>query len=232
MDKRILRKLSYGVYVVSSRRGEQLNGQIVNAAMQVTSDPAQIAIALNKGNLTHDLVKESKVFTVCILADDTPLTLVGLFGFKSGRDIDKFADVPCRVCTSGCPVVLHHTLGYLEARVVHEVDLGTHALFVGEVVDAELLRDGEPMTYAQYHRVKGGKTPATAPTFVGEQQPSSKKEESKMQKYVCTVCGYVYDPAEGDPEANVPAGTSFEDLPDDWICPVCGASKDQFEPQD
>jgi len=230
MDTKVFHKISYGVYVVSSKKGNQINGQIANAVMQVTSSPPQVAIALNKDNLTHEYVRTNKMFTVCILEQETPLNVIGLFGFKSGREVDKFADVSSRLCPSGCPVLVDYSLGYVEAKVVHELDLGTHTLFVGEVIDAQSLKDGEPMTYAYYHQVKRGTTPKAAPTFVVEETPTT-KEETVMKKYVCEVCGYVYDPAEGDPDHGVPAGTPFEKLPDDWTCPVCGATKDQFAPE-
>jgi len=231
MDTKILRKISYGVYIVSSKRGEEINGQVANAVMQVTSDPPRVAVALNKDNLTHEFVKDSGMFTVCILAQETPLKLIGLFGFKSGRETDKFADVPCRMCDSGCPVVVEHSLGYVEARVIQQLDLGTHTLFVGEVIDAQVLAEGEPMTYAYYHQVKKGTTPSKAPTFVEAEPTTAKKEGTTMKKYVCQVCGYVYNPEEGDADGGIAAGTSFEQLPEDWVCPVCGATKDQFEPE-
>ena len=152
--------------------------------------------------------------------------LIGRFGFSSGREGDKFSGVKYKLAENGCPVLLEHVVGYLAGEVVKEVDLGTHTLFVGEVGEAEVLGGGEPMTYAYYHRVKRGTTPKAAPTF---QRP---EKETAMKKYVCTVCGYVYDPEKGDPEGDIPPGTPFEDLPDDWVCPVCGASKDQFEPEE
>jgi flavin reductase (DIM6/NTAB) family NADH-FMN oxidoreductase RutF/rubredoxin len=224
--------MSYGVYVISSKLGDKVNGQIANAAMQVTSDPPKVAVALNKENLTHDFIKTSAIFTLCVLAEDTPMVTIGLFGFKSGRDVDKFSEIPCEICSSGCPVLLEHSLGHFEAEVVHEVDLGTHTLFVGEVVGAKVLREGEPMTYAYYHQVKRGKTPKTAPTFVATPTPLPEKEESAMKKYVCSVCGYVYDPEKGDSASGIPGGVAFEDLPEDWVCPVCGAGKDEFEPEE
>jgi rubredoxin len=101
---------------------------------------------------------------------------------------------------------------------------------MGEVTEGELLDDGEPMTYAYYHEVRRGTTPETAPTYI--KTITEKKEEGKMKKYKCTVCGYIYDPDKGDTDGGIAPGTPFEDLPDDWTCPVCGASKDQFEPEE
>jgi flavin reductase (DIM6/NTAB) family NADH-FMN oxidoreductase RutF/rubredoxin len=232
MDTKALRTLSYGLYIVSSRSGDKFNGQIANTLFQVTSDPLRVIASINKENLTHAYIEESGVFTVSVLAADAPMTLIGTFGFKSGRDIDKFSSLSYRTEGAGCPVILDHTLAFLDAKVVDTVDVGTHTLFVGEVTDAGVLAEGDPMTYAYYHQVKGGKTPEKAATFLKEEavhKEEKKEETTAQQRYVCNVCGYIYDPATGDPEAGVPAGTPFEELPGAWVCPVCGASKEEFD---
>ncbi|KPJ56181.1 MAG: High molecular weight rubredoxin [Deltaproteobacteria bacterium DG_8] len=224
MDPKALYKISYGLYVITSKKGDQINGQTANALIQVTAEPPAIAIGINKQNLTNEFIKESKVFTVSILSQDTPLNFIGQFGFKSGRDINKFDQVNYKLGKTGAPIVLDNTLAYLEVKVNQEIDVGTHTIFVGEIVDSEVLKDGEPMTYAYYHQVKRGTTPKTAPTY--------RKEEKKpvsLPKYQCTVCRYIYDPEKGDPDGGIAPGTPFEDIPANWKCPVCGASKDQFE---
>lgn len=226
MDSKVFHQLGYGLYVIGSRSGDKVNARIANALIQVTSEPSRVAFALNKGNLTHDLVKESRVFSASILATSAPLEPIGRFGFRSGRDGDKFEEVKFKVAGNGCPVLLEHTLGFLAGRVTGEMDIGTYTLFVGEVGEAEVPDQGEPMTYAYYHMVKKGTTPKAAPTYV-----RPREEEREMKKYVCSVCGYVYDPEKGDPENGVEPGTPFEELPEDWVCPVCGASKDEFEPE-
>jgi len=229
MDPRVFHKISYGLYVVSSRKGEGVNGQIANTIFQVTSQPPQIAACINTQNLTHEFIRESGVFAVSILSQETPLKFIGHFGFRSGREFDKFRDIPYKLGVTGAPIALENALAYLEAEVSLSFELGTHTLFIGRVVAAEVLREGEPMTYAYYHMVKGGRTPRTAPVF-HEEKPE--KEVGRMQRYRCTVCGYIYDPENGDPDSGVEPGTSFEDLPDDWVCPVCGAAKDAFERED
>ncbi len=230
MDTKVFRKISYGVYIVSSRNGDRINGQAANAVMQVCSEPPEIAIGINKENLTHEFIKESGVFAASILSQDAPLGLIGKFGFKSGREVDKFEDVPYRLGETGCPILLEHTLGYFECTVVKDLDVGTHTLFIGGVVDAQVFNEDKPMTYAYYHQVKRGTTPKTAPTYV--EIKDERKEEKAMKKYKCTVCGYIYDPDKGDPEGGIAPGTPFEKLPDDWVCPVCGASKEEFEPEE
>ncbi len=191
-----------------------------------------IAVSINKKNLTHEYITESKVFTVSILSTDTPMTLIGKFGFKSGRDIDKFADTDYKVGETGAPVVLDSTLAYLEARVLNSMDVGTHTIFTAEVVGGEVLNDIVPMTYEYYHQVKKGTAPKTAPTYLkeGNEEMEQSDKKSAGGKYRCTVCGYIYDPAVGDPDSGIMPGTSFGEIPGDWVCPICGASKPEFEP--
>lgn len=234
VDRRAFYTISYGLYVVAAHRGEKLNGQIANTVFQVTSDPARIAVSLNKANLTHEYVTQSGTFTVSVLEQETPMAFIGLFGFKSGREVDKLAQVGHKTGARGAPVVTEHALATLEVKVVGQLDAGTHTIFLGEVVAAEVLKEGTPLTYAYYHLYTKGKTPQNAPTY---QPPAAGKAGAKaegkgmaMKRYVCNVCGYVYDPAKGDPDNGIAPGTAFADLPDDWVCPVCGAGKDEFYP--
>jgi flavin reductase (DIM6/NTAB) family NADH-FMN oxidoreductase RutF/rubredoxin len=225
MNLKALHNLSYGLYVVASQKQGKLNAQIANTVVQVTSEPPTISVCINKQNLTHEFISESKVFTASMLSRDTPLSFIGHFGFKSGREVDKLKDVNYKLGETKAPIVLDHSLAYLEARVINQVDVGTHTIFIGELVGADVLREGEPMTYAYYHQVKRGTTPKTAPSYIEER----KETVSKMAKYKCSVCGYIYDPELGDPDSGIKPGTPFEEIPNDWVCPVCGASKDQFE---
>ncbi len=227
MDLRALYAISYGMYVVGARKEGKINAQIANTVIQVCSEPPTISVCINKGNLTHEYIKSSKVFTVSVLAQDAPLKFIGNFGFRSGRDVNKFENVKYRIGETKAPVVLDHALSVMEAKVVNEADAGTHTIFVGELVAAEVLGEGEPMTYAYYRQVKQGTTPKTAPSYI--EQKREKEGDTKLPKYKCSVCGYVYDPSKGDPDNGIKPGTPFEQLPDDWTCPVCGASKDEFE---
>jgi len=225
MNTDAFRLVSYGMFIISSKKGRDFNGQIANTVFQVCAEPPVMAVCINKKNFTHEFIEKSRIFTVSILSKETPMKLIGQFGFKCGRDIDKFENVEYKVGMTGAPIVLDSTVGYLEVEVMKSMDVGTHTLFVGKVVEADILGDGEPMTYAYYHQIKGGKSPEAAPTYI----KSEKEEVKKVEKYVCKVCGYVYDPEKGDEDGGIPPGTPFEDIPDDWVCPVCGASKDQFE---
>lgn len=232
MDKKTLHKISYGLYVVCSRNNDKYNGQIANAVFQVTAEPPTIAISINKQNLTHEYISKSKVFTMSILSVEAPMTFIGKFGFKSGRDIDKFADTKYELGKTEVPIVKDYSIGCVEGRVIDKVDVGTHTVFIANIEDAMLFGKQEPMTYEYYHKVKGGYSPKTAPTYYKEMDKAEKKEEKNMDKYVCDVCGYIYDPELGDPDNGVPAGTAFEDVPDDWVCPVCGAPKTSFSKEE
>ncbi len=225
MNSKALYKLGYGVYIVTSKKGEKINGQIANTVFQITSEPATLAISINKNNLTWEYIKESKVFAVSIIAQDTPIGFIGQFGFKSGRDTDKLAGVNYKVGQTGAPVILDNTTSFMEARVTQQVDVGTHTIFIGEIVDADVFNEKPCMTYEYYHQVKRGTTPKTAPSYVEEK----KEETPKMAKYKCTICGWVYDPAVGDPDGGIAPGTPFEKIPDTWVCPMCGAGKSDFE---
>ena len=124
MNLEALHRLGYGLYVVSSKRGDRLNGQIANTVFQITSQLLTVAVGINKQNLTHEFIKESKVLVVSILSRDTPLSFIGRFGFKSGRDIDKFDGIGYRIGETQAPVVTDNTLADIEARVIQEVDVG------------------------------------------------------------------------------------------------------------
>ncbi len=231
LDTQAMLTLGYGFYVVTSRKGERFNGQISNAIMQVTDTPPRLASAVNKDSLTHEFICDSGVFVVNVLSELMPMDLIRMFGFRSGRDTDKLSQVSYEIgSTTGCPVITDHAVACMEVRVETTLKCGTHTLFIGEVVGARFLESQKPMTYAYYREVLNGKTPPTAPTYraLGVVKTSKNRKGIIMDKYVCDVCGYVYDPVIGDPDNDVEPGTPFEDLPDGWVCPECGAGKDEF----
>jgi flavin reductase (DIM6/NTAB) family NADH-FMN oxidoreductase RutF/rubredoxin len=224
MNPKALQKLGYGLYVVCSKKEDKFNGQIANTLFQVCSEPPVVAVAINRQNLTHEFIVRSKVFTGSILSQEAPLSFIGNFGFNSGRQSDKFKGVGYKLGETGVPIVLDHALAYLEAKVINHIEVGTHTVFLGEMVGGDVVKEGEPMTYAYYHQVKRGTTPKSAPSYVGE----TKKAVSRGISYKCNVCGYLYDPEKGDPDGGIKPGTPFEEIPDNWVCPVCGAPKDMF----
>lgn len=233
VDLAALNTLTYGLYILTTAAGERHNGLVVNTVVQVAAEPCEVSVSINKQSYTCELLKRSRVFAVCVLEQETPLDFVGRFGFRSGRETDKFQGVRWYRGENGCPLLEERTLATIEATVVAEVDCGSHMIFIGRVTAARQIKTGIPLTYAYYREVKGGRTGKGAATYaasrVGEEKARDERQ-GKMRKYVCAVCGYVYDPEAGDPDNGIAPGTPFEKLPDTWVCPVCGAGKDQFEP--
>jgi flavin reductase (DIM6/NTAB) family NADH-FMN oxidoreductase RutF len=142
-----------------------MTGQVVNTVIQVTSEPPIIAVIINKRNFTHEFILKSKVFSASFLKESAPMTFLGPFGFRSGREFDKLSNVSFKEGVTRCPLITEHALSVLEAEVINEIDLGTHTVFIGNVVCSEVLDEGTPLTY-QYHRqVLKGKSPLNAPTY-------------------------------------------------------------------
>jgi ferric-chelate reductase [NAD(P)H] len=165
LNRKVLSHLSYGLYVVTSRLDGRLNGQIVNSVQQVTSEPPRVSVIVNKNNLTHQFIAQTGVFGASVLDITTPMPFIGLFGFKSGRDVEKLAHTQYVPGSTGAPLVTDYSLSVLEAEVIDRVDVGTHTLFVGDVLNGEILRSGEPMTYLYYQSHLKGKSPKNAPTW-------------------------------------------------------------------
>ena len=244
MDFNALNKLTYGVYVIASGNEKEKNAFIATVAVQVTSQPVQIAIACNKNNYTAEFIEKFGNFSVSVVKREYAPALLGNFGFQSGRDIDKFAKYDCIYGqNTGVPIVTEDCLAWFECKLTQKTDVGSHILYIGEVLDAKTLTLNEsPLTYAYYHEVKRGVAPANAPHGVSKPMETTENQNNQptqinnnqnstaMKKYVCSVCGYVYDPEKGDPDSGIAPGTAFEDIPDDWSCPLCGVGKSDFEP--
>jgi ferric-chelate reductase [NAD(P)H] len=165
MNEKALFTLNYGVYIVSTKSNDKLNGQIANVVFQITPEPPKIAVCLNKENLTHALVDESKIFNVSVLGECCTMKLIGNFGFRSGRDIDKFKDYNYIIGKNGAPIATDSAIAYLECEVESKMDVGSHTLFVGKVTEGNLLKEDASMTYSYYHMELKGKEPETAPTY-------------------------------------------------------------------
>ena len=166
-DKDILEGLgfiTYGLYIVTSSYEGKDNAMIVNTVFQVTAEPARVAISVNKESLTHELISQSHVFAAMPLAQTADLPFIGRFGFRTGRNFDKFAGLEIIRGQLGCPLIKQHTLSSLEVKVEQTVDVGTHTLFIGPVQDAVCfhLEPAVPMTYEYYHTVIKGKAPKGA----------------------------------------------------------------------
>jgi flavin reductase (DIM6/NTAB) family NADH-FMN oxidoreductase RutF/rubredoxin len=240
-------KLTYGLYLLTSRNGDHLNGHVSNTVFQITAEPPRIAIATHADNLTTEFIRTSKVFAVSALQQEVTLDFLGNWGFKSGRDIMKFEKIGHKIGKTGAPIITENCVAWYECEVEQEVHIGTHVLFIGRVVDLDVLAGKElPLTYAYYRDVIKGVSPEKSPTYLrdeklkpntlrekssGTDERRSKTEPAKaMKKYRCTICGHIYDPAEGDPPAGIPPGTAFEDIPAEWTCPICGVTKEDFIP--
>ena len=211
MNKNAFRQLSYGVYVVSTWDNGRPTGCTANSAMQITSEPATIAVSINHDNYTNKCIQESGRFAISILGENSAPSTIGVFGFKSGRDNNKFDEVEMAV--KGYMPVIADACAYITCEVVDKMETSTHTVFLGKVLDADMLKEDAPMTYAYYHNVIKGKSPKNAPTYIAEEVAEAPVKE----KYVCSVCGYEYD-------GEVP----FEELPEDYKCPVCKQPKSVF----
>lgn len=221
--------LSYGIYVIGAVKDGKMYGYIANTAFQVTAEPPQIAISCHKNNRSHQAILESGYFSLSVLHTDASKDLITAFGYKSDENIDKFASFMHMLGTSGSPILLEDAVAYFECRVTKEVDLGTHHLFIGEVITAvELKEEKEPLTYRTYRLKRKAFSPKNSPTYIAKDKSEGEGGDAKLRKYVCPSCGHIYDPLEGDPDGGIPPGTAFEDIPEDWICPVCGVSKQSF----
>lgn len=152
--KKAIYKISYGLYIVTSPKGDQINGQVCNTAFQITSDPMRVAIGINKNNLTGEYIQASGVFAINILSKENH-SLIRRFGFRSGREFNKFKNINYSIGKTGSPI-LEDALAYLECSLLSDkvIDCGTHWLFVADVVAGKLQNNAEPMTYDYYRKTK------------------------------------------------------------------------------
>jgi flavin reductase (DIM6/NTAB) family NADH-FMN oxidoreductase RutF/rubredoxin len=222
VDKSAFYKIGYGLYIVGANKENSLNGFISNSVFQVTASPAQFAVGCNKDNFTTEYIRSGNAFSINVLSQNSPMDLISLFGYKSGREINKFEQVHHYAGETGAPLLKDSIVANIECNLVDEINLGTHMLFIGTVVSSLVLDDNTiPLTYDYYRNVKKGSVPKNSPTFQAV-------EKKGKEYYHCPVCNYVYKPEDGDPKANIPSGTAFEDLPDEWLCPLCATEKKYF----
>jgi flavin reductase (DIM6/NTAB) family NADH-FMN oxidoreductase RutF/rubredoxin len=222
-------KVSYGLYIVTSGDRQKGNGYISNTFFQVTSNPPQFAACCSKNNYTAELIFQTGYFSVSILTQHANADLIGLFGYQSGRQIDKMQSRKLMYGESGVPIVLDDAIAYLEFKVNHINDVGTHWLFIADLLNAEVLDDTqEALTYLHYRHVKKGVAPPNAPTYIDKSKLGVHAEELVGKRFECRSCGFIFDEANGDLAHHIKPGSVFADLPDDWLCPVCGAHKVDF----
>ncbi len=207
MNNEVLTKLSYGVYVVTTNCDTRPVGCVVNCVMQITYDT--ICISVNHKNYTNLCIDKTKKFAISILGEHVNDNIIATFGFSSCRETDKFKDIKT-ISIDGLEV-LDDSIGYIICELTDKFETETHTVFIGKMIDGDILQKDEPMTYDYYHKVKKGKSPKAAPTYI---------EEKNLQKdrvaYRCKICGYIY---EGD----------ITKEPDTYVCPICKKDKSFFE---
>lgn len=203
MDNKALFKIGYGLYILTTNYENKDNGCIVNTVMQLTSDPLRISVTVNKGNYTHDLIKDSCVFNISTLTTETPMSVIEHFGFQSGRNVNKFEN--CKEDHRAANNVLYipkYSNAFIACHVVKTIDFGTHTMFIAEILDAQVLSDKPSLTYDYYQQ-----------NIKPKPQPKTEKPANGLRRWECKVCGYIYEGTE---------------LPDDFICPICKHGKEDF----
>ncbi len=207
MDNKAMYKLSYGLFVLTTKSGDRVNGCITNTAIQVASEPNQISFAINKSNFTHDLVMESKKVNISVISEAATFDLFKHFGFQSGKTVNKFEGfADYALAENGIPYITKGTNAYFSIDVTQTLDLGSHTLFIGTPTDMVVLSDVPSATYAYYQDNIKPK-PASAPA-------AENKLPEGVHKWRCKICGYEY------------VGPV---LPDDFICPICKHPASDFE---
>ena len=214
IDNKALFNISYGLFVLVARQGEKDNACIINVAQQVTSDPLQLMICVNKQNLTHDMILRTLKFNLCPLSEEATMKPFQHFSFQSGRTVDKFAECETELRTdNGLRYLPKYINSVISCVVTKSIDLGSHTMFIAMPMEAKVLSDSPSITYAYYQQhIK------PSPRLeVGGQNGSDLKPQTSglKKKWVCEVCGYVY---EGD------------ELPADFICPWCKHPASDFKP--
>jgi flavin reductase (DIM6/NTAB) family NADH-FMN oxidoreductase RutF/rubredoxin len=197
MDNNAMFKLGYGLYVLTAKDGKD-NGCIVNTVMQITITPNRMMVMVNKLNLTHDMMVNTKEFNVSVLTEKCAFQVFEHFGYQSGKNTDKFLDYKsCKRADNGIYYVTEGSNSYISGKVTEMIDCGTHTMFIADVTDAVILNEDTSVTYDYYQK-----------------NIKPKPEQTKKSGYRCIICGYIY---EGD------------ELPDDYICPICKHGASDFE---
>ncbi len=198
MDTNTLFKIGYGLYVLTANENGKDNGCIINTVMQVTCEPCQIVLAVNKCNYTCEMIQRTKKLNISVLDEGTQFEICKTFGYQTGRNSDKFANfLDAKRSPNGVLYITKDTNAYMSAYVKQEIDLGTHILFIAQLVDAEILSDKPTVTYDFYQK-----------NIKPQPQTSAKKG------WRCKICGFIYE---------------HENLPADYICPICKHGAVDFE---
>ena len=212
MDNKALYSLQYGVFLLGSKNadGSKINACITNTCFQAANSPTRIAISVIKQNLTCEMIEESGEFALSVLSKNCSFETIKRFGYQSGRTADKFAGFSYEKGANDCPYISAEACAVIEAKVCNKMDLGSHMLFIAEVIDAKVLGSGEALTYAYYQSDIKNKADGAAAAGAAAADP-----EKKIKGWCCKICGYEYVGSQ---------------LPDGFECPICGHPADDFEP--
>ena len=211
MDTKVTRNFTYGLFVITAKDGDKLNGCIINTGIQAASDPLTVAVSLNKADYTCDMIMKTGEFNLTFLSEDAKFETFEHFGYQSGKDVDKFAKdslakFEYKLAANGIPYVTTGANAYLSAHVTKSVDLGSHMMFIAEITDAEVFSKTPSVSYSYYFANIKPKPEAKA--------TSSDETDEKKVGWICTICGYIYP---------------HEELPADYICPICKHPASDFK---
>lgn len=204
MNRKAFNCINYGMFLVGAALDGRYQGCVVNSLHQVTSsNPYRFSLTVNKSNETFKAIEGAGSFAATVLSKDTPKELIELFGYKSGRAVDKFQGLEVETDGAGNPYLKTGALSRISCKIVDKLDLGTYMLYIGEVTEAEVLGQGAALTVDEFKNA-GGSTPATA-TVV--------RTLDANVGWKCTICGYIAEK---------------ETLPEGYQCPICHAGRDKF----
>lgn len=220
MKQTVLSNLTYGMFAIgvmdSGKPSNKPSACIVNTVMQISSSQKPLlTVSMNRSNYSYKCIEKNGIFTVSVLSEETPGTVIGALGLTSGENTDKLKNIRHKVLNEGVPVIKENTCCWMLCKVVDKVVTGTQVLYVAEITAGSDESKGIPMTYNYYKEQLNGRTPQNSPVYIPEDLIASK---ISGEVHVCSVCGYVYSDR----------GESFEELPEDWHCPVCKMPKHVF----
>lgn len=201
IDTNALYNIGYGLYVITSNDGTKDNGMIGNTVIQVTSNPMQVVVCINKGNYSHDVIKQTGIMNVNCLSTEAPFSIFEKFGFSSGRDKNKFEGDDVVRSENGLVYLSKYINSFMSLKVENYIDFGTHGMFVCSITESKVVSKDETMSYSYYHKNVKPK-------------PNATKDSNGKKKWVCKICGYVHE---------------AEELPADFECPICGHGPADFE---
>lgn len=216
MNNKSLFSLTYGMYAIGVTDGKRPSACIVNTVTQVSNHPNMLTVSMNRKNYSYACIRKNGLFTVSVLSENTSGAAIGALGFTSGRSENKLENIRYKMLREGVPVIKENSCCWFLCKVTDSMETPTHTVFLAEILAGSDKTVGDPMTYAYYHKVIKGNAPKNAPTY---QEPDPDLSGNDGDSFICRICKYVYS------DSSVP----FEELPDDWVCPICGAPKSAFQ---